>query len=79
MSQMIANEDDDYYYNSKAFMPERWLRENKESMAKCPKATPFAYLPFGYGSRSCIGRRFAELEIQVMTMRYNWILHLVIQ
>lgn len=69
MSQLIVKEDDDYFPDGKTFKPERWLRENKETLARGTKSTPFAYLPFGYGARSCIGRRFAELEIQVLVMR----------
>lgn len=52
------------------FIPERWMKNNEDP--KCPNAKdvhPFAYLPFGFGSRMCIGRRFAELEIEVLTCR----------
>lgn len=52
------------------FIPERWLKDNNDP--KCPHASdshPFAYLPFGFGPRMCIGRRFAELEIEVLTIR----------
>jgi len=44
------------------FLPERWLRG-------CPERTnanPFANIPWGHGARSCIGRRFAQLELYIM-------------
>ena len=62
--------DDKYFERSKEFIPERWLKNNTD--ASCPHAKdahPFAYLPFGFGPRMCIGRRFAELEIEVLTIR----------
>ncbi|XP_076967351.1 25-hydroxyvitamin D-1 alpha hydroxylase, mitochondrial [Tamandua tetradactyla] len=41
-----------------SFHPARWLGEG-------PSPHPFASLPFGFGKRSCIGRRLAELELQM--------------
>ncbi|XP_015983171.2 25-hydroxyvitamin D-1 alpha hydroxylase, mitochondrial isoform X1 [Rousettus aegyptiacus] len=41
-----------------AFRPARWLGEDQAPH-------PFASLPFGFGKRSCIGRRLAELELQM--------------
>lgn len=63
--------DDQHYPRSKEFLPERWLRQSKEeaSDSKCPNSlkasTPFAYLPFGFGPRMCIGRRIVEMELEL--------------
>ena len=42
-----------------AFRPERFAARARE--AAMPKG---AYVPFGGGSRTCIGMRFGQLEIQ---------------
>jgi cytochrome P450 len=43
-----------------AFVPERFSAEEK---AKLPKG---AYVPFGGGSRTCIGMRFGQMEIRTI-------------
>ncbi|XP_054714948.1 probable cytochrome P450 301a1, mitochondrial [Uloborus diversus] len=55
LQQIYRNEK--YFKNANQFWPERWLSKDDK-----PK-NPFAYTPFGIGTRSCIGRRLAELEI----------------
>lgn len=47
------------------FIPERWLAEKSDPLYY-GNADPMVTLPFGYGVRSCIGRRIGELEIEVM-------------
>ena len=42
------------------FLPERWMEENERSHQS--KAS-FCYLPFGGGSRSCVGQPLAEMEM----------------
>ena len=43
--------------NPDQFIPERWLRNEVRDFS------PFASLPFGFGTRSCVGRRIAESMI----------------
>lgn len=54
-----------YFDDTKQFKPERWLRENIT-------INPFAYVPFGIGKRMCIGRRLAELQLQLAMC---WVRH----
>lgn len=42
------------------FRPERWLRKDN-----LDRVDNFGSIPFGYGIRSCIGKRVAELEIHL--------------
>jgi cytochrome P450 family 12 len=66
----VMGVQDKYFERSSEFIPERWLKDNTDS--SCPHSKdshPFAYLPFGFGPRMCVGRRFAELEIEVLTIR----------
>ncbi|XP_012280631.1 probable cytochrome P450 301a1, mitochondrial [Orussus abietinus] len=60
--------DERYFPNPEMFIPERWLRDNASGLS-AKTAHPFAYMPFGFGPRMCIGRRFAELEIETLAMK----------
>lgn len=55
------------FSRSQEYIPERWLRGNTEfPLAK--DAHPFSYMPFGFGARTCVGRRFAEMELETLLM-----------
>ncbi|XP_029158487.1 probable cytochrome P450 12b2, mitochondrial [Nylanderia fulva] len=49
------------------YIPERWLRDNTE-FPSAKEAHPFAYMPFGFGPRTCAGRRFAEMELETLLL-----------
>ena len=42
------------------YRPERWLVEDRKAIH------PFSVLQFSHGPRKCIGKRFAELEMQLL-------------
>ncbi|KAG8221872.1 hypothetical protein J437_LFUL003248 [Ladona fulva] len=76
MPHTISRTSEEFFPMSDKYIPERWLKHRPtESTAGSAedfdivskgKRNPFAFLPFGFGPRSCIGRRFAELEMEIL-------------
>jgi len=58
----VTSNDACNFKNPEKFLPERWLRDSADRHS----AHPFANIPWGHGARSCIGRRFAQLELYMM-------------
>ncbi|XP_045414782.1 cytochrome P450 27C1 [Lemur catta] len=56
--------EDENFPGAKEFRPERWLRKGNPG-----RVDNFGSIPFGYGVRSCIGRRIAELEIHLVVIQ----------
>lgn len=57
---------EEYVDDAATFKPSRWLKDATEQ-----KLHPFASLPYGYGARMCLGRRFADLEMQVLLAKVS--------
>lgn len=57
---VVTGNMEKYVTDAKIFKPMRWLKESTKTLH------PFASLPYGHGARMCLGRRFADLEIQVL-------------
>lgn len=68
LSPFITQRDPRFFPEPEQFKPERWTSEFKASLA------PFAYFPFGGGSRRCIGEGFAWTEaiLLLSTLCRNW-------
>nr|XP_018916684.1 PREDICTED: probable cytochrome P450 301a1, mitochondrial [Bemisia tabaci] len=54
----------DYVSQPDKFYPERWMKQLDGGQENY--IHPFASLPYGHGPRMCLGRRFADLEMQVL-------------
>ncbi|KAL0100910.1 hypothetical protein PUN28_019351 [Cardiocondyla obscurior] len=59
--------DPTYFLQPNEYIPERWLRDYPEFLPY-KTTNPYVYMPFGYGVRTCIGRRFAELGLEILLL-----------
>ncbi|GLH07256.1 Probable cytochrome P450 4d20 [Gryllus bimaculatus] len=72
LCHMVMSQDEQHYPRPMAFEPERWLRGGPQAHT----AHPFTTMPFGFGPRTCVGRRFAELEVLTLVakvLRNFWV------
>lgn len=59
---------EEYFPDHQKFIPERWIKGHPlESQHHS-----YALLPFGFGTRMCIGRRLAELEMWQLTTKVEF-------
>ncbi|XP_051865694.1 25-hydroxyvitamin D-1 alpha hydroxylase, mitochondrial isoform X2 [Pristis pectinata] len=57
-----TSRDKEVFPNPDCFQPTRWFHKDDSFH-------PYASIPFGFGKRSCIGRRIAELEVYLALAR----------
>lgn len=57
VSALLLHDREDIYPDPRTFRPERFLER---------KFSPFEYIPFGGGSRRCIGAAFAMYEMKIV-------------
>jgi cytochrome P450 len=60
ISPYVAHRLPDIWEQPEEFAPDRF------TPVAAQERSPYAYIPFGAGSRQCIGRRFALIETQLV-------------
>jgi len=60
---IVTGNMEEHVNRAAEFLPERWLKSPSDSLYRIH---PFASLPYGHGARMCLGRRFADMEIQIL-------------
>lgn len=60
---MDAAQKESNFEDAAKFMPERWLAPEAKDYH------PFASIPFGYGTRKCLGQNIAETMLSLLTVK----------
>ncbi|XP_076448782.1 cytochrome P450 27C1-like [Babylonia areolata] len=70
LNNYTMSRDERIFSDPDTFIPDRWLR------AEVASWHPFSAIPFGYGVRSCVGRRVSEnlMYIAAIQMIQNFVL-----
>ncbi|SPP87662.1 blast:Probable cytochrome P450 12a4%2C mitochondrial [Drosophila guanche] len=60
----------EHFPQADKFLPERWMRNSTDATSECPAndlklKNPFVFLPFGFGPRMCVGKRIADMELEL--------------
>ncbi|KAI7810355.1 cytochrome P450 3A30 [Triplophysa rosa] len=55
----VLHRDPEHWSDPDTFKPERFTRDNRESI------DPYTFMPFGMGPRNCIGMRFAQVTMKL--------------
>lgn len=63
---LVTGSMEEFVQNSNQFLPERWMKTSENITMH-----PYASLPYGHGARMCLGRRFADLEIQILLAKVS--------
>jgi len=73
VSPYVTQRDARFFDDADCFRPDRWTPEFRQGLV------PFAYFPFGGGTRRCIGEAFAWMELALVTasIAQRWRLRLV--
>ncbi|XP_050397894.2 1,25-dihydroxyvitamin D(3) 24-hydroxylase, mitochondrial [Patella vulgata] len=67
LSNQRLAKNPDIFDDPESYVPERWLR-NVDGARQRP-IPAMALLPFGFGPRNCVGRRFAEQEMYLAAIQ----------
>lgn len=65
----VVSRDPSIFPEPDSFQPHRWLKKSQPDPLGVQH--PFGSVPFGYGVRGCLGRRIAELEMQLLLARVS--------
>ena len=60
-----------HFPQAEKYIPERWLKSLDVNRSQSQETHPFVSMPFGYGPRTCLGRRFAQLELETLLAKVN--------